>query len=153
MSLRSKGRAFALQMLFQWEVGRQNPQRIQDGFWRMARAEKTTRQFANSLFEETAAAVGELDPLIAEHSRNWRPERMALIDRAILRLAAYEIRSGKTPPKVVLNEAVELAKQFSSEEAARFVNGVIDSVWHSLEKERSEKQKDAKEKKTAADEE
>jgi N utilization substance protein B len=139
MSVRRKARAFALQMLFQWEVGRQNPQRIEDGFWRMARAEKATRQFANALFEETASGVTQLDALLATHSKNWRPERMALIDRAILRLAAQEIRSGKTPPKVVFNEAIELAKQFSSEDAASFINGILDSVWRSLEEEKKER--------------
>jgi transcription antitermination protein NusB len=139
MSLRHKSREFALQMLFQWEVGRQDPARIEDGFWRIARAEKTTRAFANELFEGSVAQAGEVDALLAAHTDNWRPERLALIDRAILRLAAYELRTAKTPPKVVLNEAIELAKKFSTEDAARFVNGVLDSVLRSLgHKEKSQ---------------
>jgi transcription antitermination protein NusB len=135
MSLRHKSRECALQMLFQWEIGHQDPGRIEDGFWRMAPAEKRTREFANELFEGTVASAGELDALVAARSENWRPERMAVIDRAILRLAAYELREAKTPPKVVLNEGIELAKKFSSEEAARFINGVLDALLRSLRKQ------------------
>ena len=134
MSLRHKSRAFALQMLFQWEVGRQDPKRIEDRFWRMVRAEKATRAFADELFEGVVAASAELDQLLQTHADNWRVERMASVDRAILRLAAYELRTKKTPPKVVLNEALELAKQFSSQEAAPFINGVLDSLLRSLQK-------------------
>jgi N utilization substance protein B len=132
MSLRHKSRECALQMLFQWEIGHQEPGRIEDGFWRMAPAEKRTREFANQLFEGTVTSAAELDALVAARSDNWRPERMAVIDRAILRLAAYELRQTKTPPKVVLNESIELAKKFSSEDAARFVNGVLDGLLRSL---------------------
>jgi transcription antitermination protein NusB len=121
-------------MLFQWEIGHQEPSRIEDGFWRMAPADKRTKEFANELFEGTVASAGELDVLVAARSDNWRPERMAVIDRAILRLAAYELRQAKTPPKVVLNEGIELAKKFSSEEAARFINGVLDGLLRSLRK-------------------
>ena len=134
MSLRHKSRECALQMLFQWEIGHQEPGRIEDGFWRFAPAEKRTREFANQLFEGTVANAAELDALVAARSENWRPERMAVIDRAILRLAAYELRQTKTPPKVVLNEGIELAKKFSSEDAARFINGVLDGLLRSLRK-------------------
>lgn len=139
MSLRHKSREYALQMLFQWEIGRQHPSRIKDGFWRIARAEKSTRAFADELFEGTVAGAEELDMLVASHADNWRLERMAVIDRAILRLAAYELRSEKTPVKVVLDEAVELAKKFSSEDAAPFVNGVLDSVLCAFQKKEKEK--------------
>jgi N utilization substance protein B len=132
MPQRHKGRQYALQMLFQWEIGKQEPRRIEDGFWRIARAEKNTRVFANELFEGVVKDASELDALVSAHTENWRLERIALIDRAILRLGVHELRSGKTPRKVVVNEAVELAKTFSSEEAAGFVNGVLDSVLHAL---------------------
>jgi N utilization substance protein B len=134
MSLRHKAREYALQMLFQWEIGRQEPRRIEDGFWRMARAEKTTRALANELFESSVEGATELDALVAAQAKNWRVERMAVIDRAILRLAACELRAGKTPSKVVLDEAVELAKTFSSQEAAPFINGVLDAVLKALPK-------------------
>jgi N utilization substance protein B len=135
MSLRTKSREFALQMMFQWEIGRQEPKRIEDGFWRIARAEKTTKEFANQLFEGAVAEANQLDHLVAARAENWRPERMAVIDRAILRLAAYELRQAKTPPKVVLNESIELAKKFSSEDSAGFVNGVLDALVRAMKKE------------------
>lgn len=132
MPQRHKARQYALQMLFQWEVGRQEPRRIEEGFWRIAPAEKNTRAFANDLFEGVVKNAQELDALVTAHTDNWRLERLAVIDRAILRLGVYELRSGTTPRKVVVNEAVELAKTFSAEEAAGFVNGVLDSVLHAL---------------------
>jgi N utilization substance protein B len=134
MSVRHKSREYALQMLFQWEIGRQQPSRIEEGFWTVVRAEKATRVFANQLFEGAAAGAAELDALVAANAEHWRLERMSVIDRAILRLAAFELRSTKTPPKVALNEAVELAKKFSSAEAAPFVNGVLDALLRTLQK-------------------
>jgi transcription antitermination protein NusB len=132
MAQRHKAREYALQMLFQWEIGRQDPGRIEEGFWRMARADKNVRSLANQLFESTVEGNAELDALVGEHAVNWRLERMAVIDRAILKLAACELRAGKTPPKVVLDEAVELTKTFSSQEATSFVNGVLDAILKAL---------------------
>ena len=133
MTLRRKSREFALQMLFQWEMSEQEPSRIEANFWKSARAEKNTRVFANQLFEGTVAQVAALDELLGKHTEHWRTERMAAVDRNILRLGAYELRSTDTPAKVILNEAVELAKKFSSEESAPFINGVLDAVAKSLE--------------------
>ena len=132
MPQRHKARQYALQMLFQWEIGRQDPRRIEDGFWRIARAEKSTRAFADGLFESVVKNAVELDAVISQHLENWRLERLAVIDRAILRLGVQELRSTKTPRKVVVDEAVELAKTFSSEDAAGFINGVLDSVLQAL---------------------
>src|ERR1700730_8539295 len=132
MTLRRKSREYALQMLFQWEMGKQEPVRIEDGFWKSARAQKSTREFANQLFENAAARAEELDKIISSHSEHWRIERMAAIDRAILRLAIAELRTMGTPVKVVLNEAIELAKTFSSEDASPFINGVLAAVVKSL---------------------
>jgi N utilization substance protein B len=131
MSLRHKSREYALQMLFQWEMGKQDPSGVETGFWSNVRAQKSTREFANQLFENAAARVAEVDPIISKHAQNWRIERMPAIDRAILRLAMAELRTTGTPFKVVLNEAVELAKKFSSEEAASFVNGILDAAMKS----------------------
>lgn len=132
MSLRHKSREFALQMLFQWEMSPQEPARLEEKFWRSARAAESTREFANRLFEGAAAEASVLDALISKHAENWRLERIAAIDRAILRLAGHELRKGETPPKVVLDEAIELAKTFSSEDASAFVNGILDSIHKSL---------------------
>ena len=134
MALRRKAREFALQMLFQWEIGKQKSAQIESNFWKGARAERNTRVFANQLFEGAVAESDALDELIKLHAENWRIERIAAIDRAILRLAAHELRAGKTPPKVVINEAVELAKKFSSEDAASFINGILDAILKSPKK-------------------
>ena len=132
MSLRTKSREFAMQMLFQWDMSRQEPAKLEGKFWRTAKAADSTRLFANRLFEGAAKDADELDALIVQHAKNWRLERMAIIDRAVLRLAIYELRAGETPPKVILNEAVELAKKFSSEDAGAFVNGILDAVRKAL---------------------
>jgi transcription antitermination protein NusB len=121
-----------MQMLFQWDMSRQDPAKLEAKFWRTAKAADNTRAFANKLFEGAAKDADELDALIVQHALNWRLERMAIIDRAVLRLAIYELRIAETPPKVVLNEAVDLAKKFSSEDAGAFVNGILDAVSKTL---------------------
>ena len=121
-----------MQMLFQWDMSRQDPAKLEAKFWRAAKAADNTRAFANKLFEGAAKAADELDALIVQHAQNWRLERMAIIDRAVLRLAIYELRIAETPPKVVLNEAVDLAKKFSSEDSGAFVNGILDAFRKSL---------------------
>jgi N utilization substance protein B len=138
MTLRRKSREFALQMLFQWEMGKQDPSKIEDGFWKNAKAQKSTRDFANQLFESAAARAEELDPIIAAHAQNWRLERIAAIDRAILRLALCEIRTTSTPAKVIINEGVELAKKFSSEEASAFINGILDAAVKAIDEKKPE---------------
>jgi len=121
-----------MQMLFQWDMSHQEPAKLEEKFWRAAKASDSTRDFANQLFEGAAKEVASLDGLIVKHAENWRLERLAIIDRAILRLAMYELRATDTPPKVVLNEAVDLAKKFSSEESGSFVNGILDAFRKSL---------------------
>ncbi|GAC1625529.1 MAG: transcription antitermination factor NusB [Candidatus Acidiferrum sp.] len=131
-SLRTKSREFAMQMLFQWDMSQQEPKKLEAKFWRAAKAAEGTRTFANKLFEGSAEEVITLDELITKHADNWRFERLSSIDRAILRLGIYELLFTDTPGKVVLNEAVDLAKKFSSEEAGGFVNGILDAVHKSL---------------------
>jgi N utilization substance protein B len=132
MTLRSKSREFALQMLFQWDMSPEEPAKLEERFWRAAKAAPNTRAFANRLFEGAAKEAAELDALISKHAENWRLERIAAIDRAILRLAIHELRQPETPPKVVLNEAIELAKKFSGADAAPFINGILDAVRKAL---------------------
>jgi transcription antitermination protein NusB len=131
-SLRTKSREFAMQMLFQWDMSQQEAKKLEVKFWRGAKAAEGTRAFANRLFEGAAEEATTLDELITKHADNWRFERLSSIDRAILRLAIYELLFVDTPGKVVLNEAVDLAKKFSSEEAGGFVNGILDAVHKSL---------------------
>jgi N utilization substance protein B len=123
-----------MQMLFQSEMSPQDPKKLETQFWKSAKGSDTTREFANALFEGAAKDIGGLDELIARNTvqANWKMERIAAIDRAILRLGIHELRHGETPARVVINESVELAKKFSSEDASGFVNAVLDSVRKSL---------------------
>lgn len=120
-------------MLFEWDVTHQKPTLVEEQFWKSARAEDSTRKFANQLFEGAVADCEGIDQLIGKLSVNWRPERLAAVDRNILRLALYEIRFGTAPPAVAIDEALELAKKFSSAEAPAFLNGILDAAYKNLE--------------------
>lgn len=121
-----------MQMLFQSEMSPQDLKKLETKFWKSAKAADTTREFANALFEGAAEEVAFADEQITKHAVDWKLERIAAIDRAILRLGIYELRSGETPARVVINESVELAKKFSSEDASAFVNAILDTVRKSL---------------------
>jgi N utilization substance protein B len=121
-----------MQMLFQWDMSQQPPAKLEPTFWKSAKAAEQTRAFANQLFEGAAHDAVALDELIVKHAVNWKLERVAAIDRAILRLALHEIRATDTPVKVVINEAVDLAKKYSSDDAKGFVNGILDAYHKSL---------------------
>jgi transcription antitermination protein NusB len=133
MTLRHRSREFALQMLFEWDIARQKPARIEHNFWKTARAAEATRTFANQLFEGSITEADSSDRLVETLSQNWRLDRLAAVDRNILRLAIYELRSGTAPPKVVIDEALELAKKFSSAESPSFLNGVLDAAYKNLQ--------------------
>ncbi len=128
MTLRRKAREHALQLLYQWELTGNSPAAIEESFWHTARAAPQTRAFAHQLFTGAVTAAPELDKLIAQHSKNWRFDRLAAIDRNILRLGAYELRFATAPAKVVMDEAVELAKSFSDSGGPAFVNGILDAI-------------------------
>lgn len=128
MAVRRKSREFAFQMLYQWEMRRDSPALIEKSFWRGVMAAPSSRDFANQLLEAAVARAAEIDVLLARHTTGWKLDRMAAMDRAILRLAVGEMRSTGTPPKVVINEALELAKKYSSEDSAAFINGVLDAI-------------------------
>jgi N utilization substance protein B len=127
---RHHAREAALQMLYQWEIGRAAVDDVLRSYWASAGRDLSARAraFADALLRGTVAAVAEIDARVAAHAQHWRLERMAVVDRAILRLAVHELQQGDVPPKVVINEALELARTFSTEEAVRFVNGVLDAV-------------------------
>jgi transcription antitermination protein NusB len=133
MTLRHKSREFALQMLFEWDMTRQEPARVEKLFWKSARASEPTRKFAHSLFEGAIAAAGSIDDLVEKLAENWRLDRLAAVDRSILRLAIYEIRAATAPPKVAIDEALKLAKKFSSAEAPAFLNGILDAAFKKFE--------------------
>ena len=112
MGSRTKSRELALQMLFQWEVGKHPPAYVLQTCLAGRRLAPDVENFARALFEGSVEEVSALDGLIAEHAEHWRVERMAAIDRNILRLALYELRHHpETPAAVVMNEALELARR------------------------------------------
>jgi transcription antitermination protein NusB len=122
-----------MQMLFQWDMGQQDIAKLETKFWKAARAVEHVRILATQLFEGAAHDAVALDELVAKYAENWRPERISAIDRAILRLALHEMRATDTPAKVVINEAVELAKKYSADESSAFVNGILDTYRKSLQ--------------------
>ena len=116
-----------MQMLFQWDMSQQDARKLEVKFWKGAKAAEQTRAFANLLFEGASHDAPALDELITKFAENWRLDRLAAIDRSILRLAIHEMKATDTPAKVVINEAVELAKKYSSDDAGGFVNGILDA--------------------------
>ena len=130
--IRSRGRAYALQVLYAMDLNdRPAPREEADKIWRLfdLSIEPASQEFARDLVGTVRDSLDEVDALITEVSRNWRLERMSKVDRNILRLAALELRdSPEVPVKVVINEAVELAKQFGTHESPAFVNGLLDRI-------------------------
>jgi N utilization substance protein B len=133
-STRHRAREAALQILYLWEIGGIEADSAPAQYWDMVADDgepvsDTGRAFAERLATGTIARLAELDPVIEHHAQNWRLARMAVIDRLILRLAAYELlHVPETPAGVVIDEALELARTFSEEDAVRFVNGVLDAI-------------------------
>jgi transcription antitermination protein NusB len=132
MGFLRKARECALQMLYQWELAHAEPAYIEATFWKTTRGSSEQRFLANKLFEGAAADAATTDELIERHAENWRLDRMAAIDRNILRLAVHELRRGETPEKVVINEALEMAKKYSEPDVVGFLNGVLDAIRKSL---------------------
>ena len=137
--LRHRAREAALQVLYQWEIGRTDVPRAIDTFFSLqwphdAPPPDELRSLAADLAEDTVRRLADIDALIAATTERWRPERMAVVDRLILRLAVCEmLRGADPPPAVVINEALELARTFSSEEAVKFINGMLDGIRKKLD--------------------
>jgi transcription antitermination protein NusB len=131
---RHRAREMALQILYQWEVGRADVTSAANTFFTLQwpdtdPPDPELRAFASSLARDTVQRMDRIDPLVAETSERWRPERMALLDRLILRMAICEmLRDPGTPPAVIINEALELARTFTTEESVKFINGMLDAI-------------------------
>ncbi len=135
MGTRRKSRELALQMLFQADMGKQNKEEVRQTFWReRAAVDSGTRGFADDLFGVADDRAQEIDRLIERHAEHWRMDRMAAVDRNLLRLGVAEFLGyPATPRPVVINEALEIARRYSSPESVQFINGVLDSVAKELE--------------------
>ena len=128
---RHRARELALQWLYQWEVGHVDLDEVFDADHQieLRPADEARDRLAESLVRGTAAALPEIDPLIAEAAHGWRIERMPIVDRLIVRLAVYELRAEPdTPHAVIINEALELSHTLSTDEAVKFINGVLDGI-------------------------
>lgn len=149
---RHRAREAALQVLYQWEIGKADVGSAADTFFDLQWADPEPapddlRAFGTQLAEDTVRRLTETDALIADTVERWRPERMAVLDRLILRMAVTELlrtlrpaqagrplgRDDLAPPAVVINEALELARTFSTEEAVKFINGMLDAIRRKLE--------------------
>ena len=138
---RHRAREAAIQMLYQWEIGKASILEVMQTYWTPGLTadeplSEELRQFATTLTNGVATTVEQIDPLIAEAAEHWRIERMAVIDRLILRLAVYEfLHRPETPARVIINEALELARTFSTDDAVRFINGILDGIRRTLTRE------------------
>lgn len=137
MGTRRKSRELALQMLFQADLGKQPQEEVRSTFWKgRGEVAADVQGFANDIFRVARERAPEIDKLIEAHAENWRMDRMAAVDRNILRAAVAELLGfPKTPRAVVINEAIEVAHKFSAPESAQFINGVLDSIGKEIEKQ------------------
>ena len=125
---RRRGRELAMQMLFQEEQGGGRTEEVEDLFWSCHQAAEETRSFAVSIFRAAISRRDEIDTLIREATRHWKFERLASVDRSVLRMAAAEYLAVGTPGPVVIDEAVEIARKFGGEKSPEFINGVLDRI-------------------------
>ena len=134
MGSRRKAREYALQMLFQWDITRDNIEHVMAGFWANQEEPPAVMEFANQLVMRTVEHVEEIDRLVQRHAEHWRLDRMAIVDRNLLRLATQEFMYDRETPKtVVINEAIEIARRFSAQESPQFINGILDSIRKEVE--------------------
>lgn len=131
---RRKSRELALQMLFQLDMGRQEAEDVRRTFWSERKdLDEKVRDFADTLFNIACERQQEIGELIERNAEHWRMERMAAVDRNLLRAGVAEFLGyPKTPPAVIINEALEIARRFSTPESVQFINGVLDSVAREL---------------------
>jgi N utilization substance protein B len=115
-------------MLYQWDVSREPVESVIESSSELQTAGDAAREFASRLVEGTVDRVEAIDKILIETSEHWRLGRMSTVDRNVLRLAVYELLEKAAPPGVVINEALEVVKRFSSPESVAFVNGVLDAV-------------------------
>jgi N utilization substance protein B len=132
---RHQAREAALQALYFWEVGRAEPADAIASTFREHHPDldEAQRAFASALVRGTVSEVAALDAIIEPHLKNWRLDRLAVIDRLVVRMATWELRhEPETPAAVVLDEAIELARTFSGPASVPFVNGVLDAIRRSI---------------------
>ena len=135
MGKRRKARESTLQILFQLEFNDSELENIFESFWQEKKASKEIKEYSRWLVEGIVSHRERIDRLIQSVSENWRIDRMALVDRNVLRIAVFELLcEERLAPAIVIDEAIEISKKYSSEEAATFVNGILDAARKKIEK-------------------
>jgi N utilization substance protein B len=138
MGTRRKSRELTMQMLFQGDLGKQDPDQVRSLFWRSRDdVDEETRGFAEDLYRVATTRDKEIDELIQTHAQNWRLERMAAVDRNLLRAAVAEMLAYPgTPAPIIINEALEIARRYAAPESVQFLNGVLDAISRTVLKKR-----------------
>ena len=134
MGERRQSREYALQMLYQIEMGGGSQEEVFSSFWEGKNPAPESRSFAEALVSGTLRNLDSIDSVLRQGLEHWRLPRIAAVDRSVLRLAVFEfLHQKETPPIVIIDEAIELAKRFGGEESGVFVNGVLDGIRKRLE--------------------
>ena len=129
MGARRKARELALQMLYQHDMSGNAPDTILSTFEELQKSKPNTREFAVKVFKGTVANLTEIDGMITAQADNWRIERMAVVDRNIIRMSIYEfMHENDTPKLVIIDEAIEIAKKFGTQKSSQFINGILDGI-------------------------
>ena len=131
MGKRREGREAAVQLLFHWDMNVRQPLEEADlnGFWQLRTANQATKEFATRVAAGVIAEQSAIDEKISRYTANYELKRISAVDRNILRVAIYEMLfCNDVPPIVAINEAIDIAKKFGTEESGKFVNGVLDRV-------------------------
>jgi N utilization substance protein B len=138
MGTRRKSREFAMQMMYQGDLGKQKPEDVTRLFWDSRDdVDDDTRGFADDIFRLATTREDEVDALIQKHAQNWRLERMAVVDRNLLRVATAEMLGyPKTPAAVIINESLEIGRRYAAPESINFLNGVLDAIGRDLLEQR-----------------
>ncbi len=134
MGKRRRAREYALQILFQLEFNASDPESLIRNFWSFQKTVPEVKDYSTWLVDGIRAQEEDVDKVVQTASENWRISRMAVVDRNILRIAVFELLHEKTlVPAIVINEALEIAKKYSGEDASVFINGILDAIRKTIE--------------------
>lgn len=129
MGRRTKARECAFQMLYQWDITREPIERVIESYWKVRTTTDLTRSMAERLASGAQGQVERIDQEISAVSKNWRFDRIAAVDRNIIRIGVFElVNDAETPSPVIIDEAVEMARRFGEADSTVFVNGVLDAI-------------------------
>ena len=147
MGARRRARECALQMLFSYDLTRPSVEELLETFWgELAEASEEVREFANELALGTISNLAEIDERIRIRTEHWRIPRMAVVDRNLLRMAVFEfLHQASTPRTVAINEALEIARRFSTNESTQFINGILDAIKRDLDEQQPQEHVEAEE--------